>query len=150
MSKIMMMLGAYPFMLDTAPYTTLKRTHAYRWKKQDRIGRKPAQQFLGPDAGQIKLSGEILPHWKGGYFQLDAMRAQAGRGKPFLMVDGRGFIWGDWVIRQIEETNSEFFSDGTPRVIKFSMSLAEYGEDQGGIDALALGIAAVNTLARLI
>lgn len=150
MSKVMMMLGAYPFMMDTAAYTALKRSHSYRWKKQDRIGRKPAQQFLGPDAGQISLSGEILPHWKGGYHQLDLMRLQASLGKPLLIVDGNGFIWGDWVILRVEENNSEFFADGDPRVIRFSMKLAEYGDDRGGIGALALGINAVNTLARLV
>ena len=33
--------------------------------------RKPGQQFVGPGADQITLSGEILPHWKGGYGQLE-------------------------------------------------------------------------------
>lgn len=71
MTKVMMMLGAYPFMLDTAAYQKLKRVSTYRWKQQDRIGRKPGQQFVGPGADQITLQGEILPHWKGGYGQLD-------------------------------------------------------------------------------
>lgn len=77
MTKVMMMLGSYPFMLDTAAYQQLKRSSEYRWKQLDRVGRKPAQQYLGPGADQITLSGEILPHWKGGLYQVDAMRAQA-------------------------------------------------------------------------
>ncbi|MCL6285588.1 phage tail protein, partial [Ruegeria sp. 2012CJ41-6] len=66
MSNVMMMLGAYPFMLDTAAYQRLSRVSSYRWKQQDRIGRKPAQHYVGPGADRITLRGEILPHWKGG------------------------------------------------------------------------------------
>ncbi|WP_107497939.1 phage tail protein [Thalassobius sp. I31.1] len=151
MTKVMMLLGFYPFMLDTAAYQQLKRTSTYRWKQQDRIGRKPAQQYVGPGADQITLSGEILPHWKGGYQQLDMMRLQASRGKPLILLEGYGgFVLGDWVILRIDETKSELMADGSPRVIKFSMTLKEYGGDHGGFDALQQGIAAVNTLARLL
>lgn len=146
----MMLVGFYPFMLNTAAYETLRRTHGYRWQAQQRIGRKPAQQFLGPDAGQIKLDGVILPHWKGGHFQLDAMRALAATGKPQFVISGSGRVFGKWVIKQVDETGTEFFADGSPREIKFSMSLAEYGPDQGGFGALSFGVAAVSTVARLL
>lgn len=151
MSKVMMMLGPYPFMLDTAAYQQLKRSSDYRWQELDRIGRKPAQQFVGPGADQIALSGEILPHWKGGLFQVDVMRALAARGKPMVLLEGYGgFVLGTWVILKIDETKSELMGDGSPRVINFSMTLKEYGDDQGGIGGLALGLAALSTLARLV
>jgi len=151
MTKVMMMLGAYPFMLDTAAYQQLKRSSEYRWKQLDRIGRNPAQQYVGPGADQMTLSGEILPHWKGGLYQVDAMRAQAAGGKPLVLLEGYGgFVLGTWVILKIEETKSELMGDGSPRVITFSMTLKEYGEDQGGIDGLGLALAALSTLARLV
>ncbi len=151
MTKVMVMLGSYPFMLDTAAYQQLKRNSEYRWKALDRIGRKPAQQYLGAGADQIKLSGEILPHWKGGLSQVDAMRAQAAGGKPLVLLEGYGgFVLGTWVIVKIEETKSELMSDGSPRVINFTMTLEEYGEDQGGFGGLGLALAALSTLARLI
>ena len=151
MTKVMMMLGAYPFMLDTAAFQQLKRISEYRWKELDRIGRKPAQQYIGPGADQITLSGEILPHWKGGLYQVDAMRAQAARGKPLVLLEGYGgFVLGTWVILKIEETKSELMGDGSPRVIDFSMTLSEYGDDQGGIGGLGLALAALSTLARLV
>ncbi len=119
MTKVMMMLGSYPFMLDSAAYQQLKRSSEYRWKQLDRIGRKPAQQYMGPGADQITLSGEILPHWKGGLYQVDAMRAQAAGGRPLVLPEGHGgFVLGSWVILKIEETRSELMADGSPRVIK--------------------------------
>ncbi|MEM6727883.1 MAG: phage tail protein [Pseudomonadota bacterium] len=151
MTKVMMMLGAYPFMLDTAAYQQLKRVSTYRWQQLDRIGRQPAQQFLGPGADEITLSGEILPHWKGGYQQINLMRGQARRGDPLVLLEGHGgFVLGDWVIVKIEETKSELQADGAPRVIAFSLTLKEYGGDNGGFGGLALGLAALTTLARLV
>src|SRR5690606_35194878 len=114
------------------------------------IGRKPAHQFLGAGAEEITLSGEILPHFAGGYGQIDAMRGLAGRGKPLLLVSGRGDVLGDWVITGIEEEGTEFFADGAPGAIAFTMTIAEYGGDRGGASALITAIAAIQTIARLL
>ncbi len=150
MTKVMMMLGPYPFMLRTAAPQTVTRRSDYRWERQDRIGRKPAQQFLGAGSDEITLSGEILPHFAGGYGQLDAMRLLAGRGKPLLLVSGLGNVLGDWVITSVEEEGSEFYSDGAPGAISFTMTIAEYGGDHGGISVLIAAISAVQTVSRLL
>ncbi len=79
-----MLLGDFAFHLRSAPFEELQRVSTYRWSAQDRIGRKPAQQYLGPGAGQVTLSREILPHFNGFFDQLDAIRAAAAQGKPSL------------------------------------------------------------------
>ncbi|QRZ14176.1 phage tail protein [Paracoccus methylovorus] len=145
-----MILGPYPFMLHTAAPQAVARRSEYRWEQQDRIGRKPARQFLGAGSDEITMSGEILPHFAGGYRQLDAMRLLAGRGRPLLLVSGRGDVLGDWVITGIEDEGSEFFADGAPGVIAFTMTIAEYGGDRGGISALMSAISAIQTIARLL
>lgn len=150
MTKVMMILGPYPFMLDTAAPQTVTRRSEFRWARQDRIGRKPANQFLGAGTDEVTLSGEILPHFAGGYGQIDAMRRLAGRGKPLLLVSGRGNVLGDWVITGIEDEGSEFYADGAPGVIAFTLTIAEYGGDQGGVSALFSAISAVQTIARLL
>lgn len=149
MANVMMILGVYPFSLRTAAYEQLQRSASYRWQGQDRVGRLPAQQYVGPGAMDVSINGTILPHWNGGLYQVDAMRAAAGLGKPLLMVDGTGRVWGDWVIMSIAETETEHFADGVPREIGFSMKLREYGGDNGGLGLLSLGIAAFNVIGRL-
>ena len=47
MPEIMMALGEFRFALDTAAYDRLRRSDTYRWQAQDRLGRRPAQQFTG-------------------------------------------------------------------------------------------------------
>lgn len=56
---------------------------------------------------------------------------------------------GAWVILKIEETKTELEADGAPRVIAFSITLKEYGGDEGGFGGLDLALAALSTLARL-
>lgn len=150
MTKVMMMLGPYPFMLDTAPYQSMTRRSDYRWEQQDRIGRAPAQQFMGPGAGEITVTGEILPHFKGGLGQLPAMRKLAARGRPLLLVSGRGDVLGDWTITSIEETTEDHWADGAAGVITFTVTLREYGGDGIGVSAFIAAISAVMTVARLL
>ena len=128
-SSYLMKLGDYTFSIDSAAYQTLSRTTEYRWRSQPRVGRLPAQQFMGPGEETLSLDGVIYPHFKGGLSQLDAMRTEAGKGEPLMLVDGTGHIWQQWVINQVEETHKTLFEDGTPRRVEFRLQLSRYGED---------------------
>ena len=129
MSETMMALGSYRFSIDTAAYQELKHSQAYRWQAQERLQRRPAMQFLGAGEESIELSGVIYPHFKGGLDQLDTMRAEASKGQPLLLVDGLGFVWGQWVITQIDEGQSFFQGNGQPLKQSFQLKLVNYGAD---------------------
>lgn len=145
-----MMLGAYPFMLDTAAYQKLKRVSTYRWKQKDRIGRKPGQQFVGSGADQITLSGEILPTGQADMASSISCVPRPDRGKPLvLLVRYGGIVLGDWVILKIDETKSELEADGAPRVIVFSITLKEYGGAEAGFGDFGCALATLSTIARL-
>ena len=130
MSETMMALGGYRFSLTSAAYQELRRINAYRWQAQERLQRLPAQQFVGPGSETLDLKGTIYPHYRGGTKQLDLMRAQAGLGVPLLLVDGLGFIWGRWVILQVDETQTVMLTNGLPRKLEFQLRLTRYAEDQ--------------------
>ena len=130
MSETMMALGGYRFSLTSAAYQELRRSNAYRWQTQERLQRLPAQQFVGLGSETLDLKGIIYPHYQGGTKQLDVMRAQAGRGVPLLLVDGLGFIWGQWVILQVDETQTVMLTNGQPRKLEFQLRLARYGGEQ--------------------
>lgn len=146
-------LGAFQFGIDTAAFQELQRASTHRWEQKNRIGRKPAQQNVGPGADTITLQGVIFPHYRGGLGQIGAMRAQAATGEPLPLVyafETVGQYCGQWCITGIEETRTVFFDNGTPRKIEFNLSLIEYGEDAGaGLVNLAAAFmpvaAAVNT-----
>lgn len=129
LNTVMMALGAFRFGVLGGAYQELTRKAAWRWEAQDRLGRAPAQQYLGPGAEEITLQGIIYPHYRGGLRQVEVMRAIAGTGVPLMMVDGLGWVWQRWVIVEVTETRSVLFADGTPRRIEFRVVLRGYGED---------------------
>lgn len=130
MTDVMMTLGPHVFAINTTAYDTFRRQSAWRWPKQDRIDKRPLRQFIGPDSQTITLSGFILPHFnKGGIDALDRLREAGDHGRPLLLVDGRGFVHGDWVVASLEETRSEFMANGQAKRIDFTVTLNDYGSD---------------------
>ena len=65
---------------------------------------------------------------RSGSWQLEGMRVDADSGNPLSLVDGRGRIWGYWVITDLTETESRHLADGSALAIDFSVTLAYYGE----------------------
>ncbi|WP_072670544.1 phage tail protein [Vibrio injensis] len=127
---MMLGLGDYRFSVDRAAYQELRRVTDYRWPSQERIGRTPARQFVGPGDDRQDLEGVIYPHFRGGPGQLDAMREEAAQGTPLLLVDGEGRIHGRWVIERVEETKSVIDEKGRPRRQQFRLTIAFYGDDR--------------------
>lgn len=131
-APVMMALGTYTFSLNTAAFQSLQRTTAWRWVAQERMRRAPARQYLGPGEDTIALAGTIHPEFRGGLGQLNAMRAEAGKGKPLWLVVARGRageIAGQWCIESITESQTRFGSGGAPKQIDFTLALSAYGED---------------------
>ncbi|UXU74374.1 MULTISPECIES: phage tail protein [unclassified Paracoccus (in: a-proteobacteria)] len=129
LSLVMMALGALRFGVNRANYQQFTRAAAWRWQAQDRVGRRPALQFLGPGTDEISLEGVIYPHFKGGLRQVELMRLLADQGQPLILVDGLGWVWDRWVIAAVEERKSLFMADGAPRKIEFTVNLLAYGAD---------------------
>ena len=129
-TEYMMALGEYRFSLTTAAYEEFTHSAEYRWAAQERLGRLPARQYLGPGSETVSLRGVLHPHYRGGMGQLDRMRTEAARGEPLRMTEGNGRIWGDWVVTRVEETRRVFDADGAPRRVEFRLELARYGEDR--------------------
>lgn len=134
-TAVLMTLGAFGFSLDTAAYAEFVRKHEYRWQPQERLGRPPAYQYVGPGSATVAFRGTLYPGFRGGPAQLDALRAEAGQGQPLLLTDGRGRVWGRWAILRLEETQTAFFADGAPRRVDFRLELAFYGEDRPAAQA---------------
>lgn len=125
----MMALGAYRFCLKMATYQTLKRAIEYKWVEISRINSEPSLQFIGLGSQSLDLDGIIFPQFRGGLRQIELMRAEAGLGKPMMLVTGHGFAFGQWCITNINEIQTYFLKDGTPRKIEFSLNLKKYGDD---------------------
>ncbi|MGP3725627.1 phage tail protein [Cereibacter sphaeroides] len=125
-----MALGSFRFGVNRAGYQSFSRSASWRWEAQDRLGRAPALQYLGPGSDEITLEGVIYPHFRGGLRQVELMRLVAGGGQPMILVDGLGWVRERWVIATVEERKSLFLADGAPREIEFTLGLRAYGSDR--------------------
>ena len=111
---MMMVLGLYVFMLRTVPYQELQYQRSWRHAANSRVNRRPSTQFLGPDNDMLTLSG--------------ALEQMAEQGKAWPLIEGSGTIYGMYVIEGLNQTKTEFFRDGMPRRIEFTLSLKRVDE----------------------
>ncbi|HAI6250254.1 TPA: phage tail tape measure protein [Escherichia coli] len=126
--RMMMVLGLYVFMLRTVPYQELQYQRSWRHAANSRVNRRPSTQFLGPDNDMLTLSGVLMPEVTGGRLSLLALEQMAEQGKAWPLIEGSGTIYGMYVIEGLNQTKTEFFRDGMPRRIEFTLSLKRVDE----------------------
>ncbi|MBN3816781.1 phage tail protein [Paraburkholderia sp. Se-20369] len=120
---MMMVLGLFVFSLSTLPYQELKRRRGWRFASNNRVGKKPARQYVGEDDETISLSGVLLPELTGGDLSLSLLEAMAGQHTAWPLIEGTGHIYGMFTIDSIDTTRTLFFPDGTARRIDFTIAL---------------------------
>lgn len=125
----MMTLGTFVFSLPTLAYQQLQRQNQWRHAASERVGARAAHQYVGPGDETIELSGSIAPELTAGEVSLNTLRDLAEDGLPMPLVDGRGYVYGAYVIQSMNEGKTLFFPDGAARKIEFSISLLRVDEE---------------------
>lgn len=62
-----------------------------------------------------------------------ALEQMAEQGKAWPLIEGSGTIYGMYVIEGLNQTKTEFFRDGMPRRIEFTLSLKRVDESLSDI-----------------
>lgn len=127
---MLMALDQFVFELNTAAYQELQRRTSWKHRAASRIGARDARQFLGLGEETITLSGVMAPELIGDLGSLDDLRTMADSGAAYAMVDGAGYVYGAFVIEDMNESQSLHYEDGTPRRIEWSISLARVDDDR--------------------
>ncbi|ACA89360.1 MULTISPECIES: phage tail protein [Burkholderia cepacia complex] len=120
---MMMALGLFVFSLSTLPYQELKRRRGWRYASNNRVGKKPARQYVGEADETINLSGVLLPELTGGDLSLAVIEAMADQHTAWPLIEGTGHIYGMFTIDDIDTTRTLFFDDGAARRIEFTIAL---------------------------
>ncbi|WP_312692659.1 phage tail protein [Kosakonia sp.] len=125
---MMLALGLFVFMRQTLPFQNLNRTSAFTWSSNARVGKRAAYQYIGPGEDTLEITGALYPELTGGVLSLAAVRLMAEQGGKWPLIDGSGMIYGVYVISSVKENGSEFYSDGSPRKISFTLNLTRVDE----------------------
>jgi phage tail protein len=142
MAITIMRLGSWVFGVPGLDFNRLSRRFEYRWHPQERIGSRPAQQFMGPGEETLDIRGVMYPHnsfsGPSAWSALNAMRVAAegtggvGTSYPLAATHGgqtSALYLGTWCIRQIRDEQEFFFPNGDPRKVEFAISIVNYGAD---------------------
>lgn len=134
MAGIMLAWGGYMFHQKGASYNELDRSTSWRWGSQERLNREPARQFVGKGDDTITVSGTIYPLYNpGGSFigtrKIEPLRQLADEGEPNMLIDGRGYVYGKYVVTNVQEQQSVIADNGGARKQGLTVTFEKYGED---------------------
>ncbi|WP_421211443.1 phage tail protein [Aeromonas enteropelogenes] len=146
---MMMTLGWFVFMRSTVAPLSQQDERAWRHPGNNRVGARPAYQYLGPDDETSTLSGVLLPELTGGPVSLDMLNLMGDSGRAIPLIQGDGVMRGSFVIEGISTTRSEFFADGTARKIEFTIKLKRVDDNDRSLGNTLLGRTAGNLFSRL-
>lgn len=121
---MMMIFGMFVFGISTASYQQLQRSTEWRHSSSSRVGDMPAYQFVGRGEDSITLDCSIVPEF-GMQLSLSALRTMGDTGKAFPLISGTGKVFGQYILNSVQETQTYFFKDGTPRKIEFNLKLTQ-------------------------
>ena len=122
-----MVLGDFIFGLSRGfAYSALQRSSDGGWGDLEIIASKPQSRQNGQKLEKLTFNGTAMAAV--GMQRLDQLRALQDARAPLPLVDGRGYVYGAYVIKSIAETQGNFFKDGAARKLEFSMSLVRVDE----------------------
>ncbi|WP_061778836.1 phage tail protein [Sphingomonas sanguinis] len=127
---MLLALGMFAFGIDTLAFDAIQRKSSWRHATATRIGARDATQFTGPGDETISLPGSVFTEIAGGEVSLDEIRRMANTGDAWPLVDGRGYVYGAFVITTLTETKKHLWPDGAPRQIDFAIELLRVDEDE--------------------
>ena len=120
---MMMCLGQFVFSLDTLAYQEFKRQTEWKHPSTPRVGAKDAKQYTGPGDDTITLSGWFAPEFNGSPLAINILRAMGDTGNAWVLVEGTGRIYGQWVIKSLSEGRQHIQANGAGKRIEFTIVL---------------------------
>lgn len=120
---MMMCYGFFVFSLKNLPYQTMKINKSWNYVANERVNRRPALQYTGPNNDTVTLSGSIYTEITNGRPSLELLERMAYLKTPLPLIEGTGVPLGFFVLVSVERTHSELNRNGSPLKIDFTMVL---------------------------
>ena len=130
---MMMCLGMFVFSLSTLAYQNFQRQTEWKYSSNGRVGARNAHQFIGQGDDTITLSGWFAPEFNGTPLALNLLRGMGDTGKAWMLVEGTGRIYGQWIITGISEGRSFIGNNGAGKRIEFTVNLKCVNDDPNAV-----------------
>jgi len=120
---MLMSLGPFIFSNDDLSYSQLQRRSSWRHPTNDRIGARAAGQYAGPGDDVVTMSGILAPGVIGRAEALNELRELADQSEAWPLVDGAGYVYGAFVITDLDTSQRAMFADGVAILSDFNLTL---------------------------
>lgn len=120
-----MLMTIGPIALDIWPLnpTETERTTGAEYAEKGIIGRRPALEFMGEAAEQLRVSVSLFPAKLGGLDELANLQALRASGRPQYVMRGDGRPLGWFVIASLTESSSYLDAQGVGQVIEVEIEM---------------------------
>lgn len=125
----LMTLGLFVFDLPTLLYDQLQQRMTWRHATGDRVGARPAVQFVGEGSETVTISGVSAPVVFGDVGAIDRLKEMGRSGRSWPLVDGAGNVYGDFVIESLDLAHRAILDNGVPKVLDFTLALLRVDDD---------------------
>lgn len=132
---MLLAIGMFVFEIPNLLFDQLKRRRSWRHPTSERVGARPASQYAGEGEDALSISGALIPGVFGRREALEDLAAMAKQGRSWPVVDGEGFVYGAYVILDLDETRRQILDGGQARVIDFTINLLRVDDDEGDTSA---------------
>lgn len=132
---MLLAIGMFVFEIPNVLFDQLKRRRSWRHPTSERVGARSASQFAGVGDDDLTLTGVLAPGVIGRKDALEDLAAMADQGRSWPVVDGDGFVYGAYVILDLDETKREILDNGQARLIDFTLNLQRVDDDEGDTSA---------------
>jgi phage protein U len=136
--KALFALGSFRFLSGRSMFERLTRGESFLWTEQERLGGTSALSYMGRRAPEVEVTGETYAERASTDDPLKALKDEACRGEPLLLVDSEGRSLGSWAVVSLSEELSSFRGDGKARKVAFRLSLKSVRVDDAASPAKAL------------
>ncbi|MBI0060312.1 hypothetical protein B6D17_04130 [Gilliamella apis] len=122
---MMMCYGFFVFCLKTLPYKNMRINKSWNWASNNRVNKRSALQFTGPNNETISLSGSVYSEITHGRVSLEVLERMAYLSIPMPLIEGDGVPLGFFVLNSVEKTYTELNRHGSPLKIDFTINLTK-------------------------
>lgn len=131
---MLMSLGQFVFEPATLAFAEIQRKRGWNHSSHDVLQGRAVQQYIGRGEETIRLPCLIYEsHGFGQRQSLDDLALMADSGAGYALIDGSGYVYGVYIITDLDETRSVLMFNGVPRKIDCTLSLKRVDDDR--IDA---------------
>lgn len=131
---MLMSLGQFVFESTTLAFDEIQRKRGWNHASHDVLRGRTVQQYIGPGDETISLPCKIYEsHGFGQRQSIDDLALMADTGHGYALIDGSGYVYGVYIITDIDETRSILMFNGIPRKVDCTLSLKRVDDDR--IDA---------------